>query len=72
MHMSAAANPHVDPEQIRELELLRREYDAQMRASSDPQDKRRLYAVKKQLEESIVRAQNSAKMNANAAPDEEL
>ncbi len=53
--MSAALDSFHDPEQIRELELLRREYEAQMLASSDPNEKRRLYAVKRQLDESIAR-----------------
>jgi hypothetical protein len=53
--MSAASEPLRDSEQIRELELLRREYEAQMLLSRDPSEKRRLYAIMKQLEESIAR-----------------
>jgi hypothetical protein len=51
--MPAASEARHDPDQIRELELLRREYEAQMLASSDPQERRRWYAVKNQIEVSI-------------------
>jgi hypothetical protein len=51
--MSAAFEQRHDPEQIRELELLRREYEAQMLVSCDPSEKRRLYSVMKQLDACI-------------------
>jgi hypothetical protein len=53
--MLAASELPRDPDQIRELELLRRGYEAQMLASRDPAEKRRLYAIMKQIEESIAR-----------------
>jgi hypothetical protein len=49
-----------DPDLIRELELLVREYEKRMLVSSDPQEKRRLYAVKIQLDECIERARGRA------------
>jgi hypothetical protein len=57
--MPAASEPPHGPDQIHELELLRREYEAQMLVSRDPSEKRRLYAVVKQLDESIARAQRA-------------
>jgi hypothetical protein len=59
--MSTARDPSRDPEQIRELQLLKREYEAQMLVSCDPSEKRRLYAVMKQLDGWIVRAKSAIK-----------
>jgi hypothetical protein len=42
-------------EQMRELELLRREYEAAIRVATDPDEKWRLYRVMQELNTTIER-----------------
>lgn len=59
--MSRVIQHHLpDPEQLHELELLRREYEATLQVTTDPEEKWRLYRILQELRACILRIENNS------------